>query len=67
MTARTRVRRPAAFVLATGPGLGHAALFKSIPAQRAALTQAPGRVRLWFNEHSSPRPPAPPWTGRDAG
>ncbi len=43
---------PLALLIGLGPGLawGHAALVKSTPGQRAALTRAPERVRLWLNE-----------------
>ena len=44
-------------LLALGFGsaaLAHAALLKSEPAKRAALTQSPSQVRLWFNEKIEP-------------
>lgn len=34
--------------------LGHAVLVKAVPAQRAALTEPPPRVELWFNERLEP-------------
>jgi len=34
--------------------LGHAVLVKSFPPSRAALTESPGRVELWFNERLEP-------------
>lgn len=34
--------------------LAHAALVKSEPARRAALTRPPAHVRLWFNEKIEP-------------
>jgi methionine-rich copper-binding protein CopC len=46
----------AGVVLAGGvPGAsGHAVLVRSSPAARATLTQAPGRIELWFNERLEP-------------
>jgi len=35
-------------------GWAHAFLVKSDPAQRAALTQSPRQLRLWFNEALEP-------------
>src|SRR5262245_16321758 len=32
----------------------HAVLVKSVPAARAVLTRAPGRVQLWFSERLEP-------------
>jgi copper resistance protein C len=34
--------------------VGHAVLVKAVPAQRAALTEPPPRVELWFNERLEP-------------
>jgi methionine-rich copper-binding protein CopC len=34
---------------------GHAALVKSVPAQRAVLHQSPSRIQLWFNERLEAR------------
>lgn len=34
--------------------LSHAVLVKAVPAQRAALTEPPSRVELWFNERLEP-------------
>ena len=34
--------------------VAHAALLKSEPARRAALSQAPSKIRLWFNEKIEP-------------
>jgi copper resistance protein C len=34
--------------------LGHAVLVKAVPAQRAALTEPPPKVELWFNERLEP-------------
>lgn len=61
LTSRLAVRRYAA-VLAAGlmalafaaSALAHAALVKSEPARRAALTKPPSQVRLWFNEKIEP-------------
>jgi copper resistance protein C len=46
-----------AVVLVLGPQLAwaHAVLVKSSPAARAAVTRAPARVELWFNERLEPR------------
>ena len=33
----------------------HAYLVKSVPAQRATLYRAPGKIQLWFNERLEPR------------
>ncbi len=42
-------------MLAFSPAaLAHAALVKSEPARRAALTKPPSQVRLWFNEKIEP-------------
>jgi methionine-rich copper-binding protein CopC len=37
-------------LLAATPAWPHASLVRSSPARRAALTTAPDRVQLWFNE-----------------
>jgi methionine-rich copper-binding protein CopC len=34
--------------------LAHAALLKSVPAPRAAMSHSPSKVRLWFNEKIEP-------------
>jgi methionine-rich copper-binding protein CopC len=54
-----RVRRLIAAALAAlavwpGTALAHAVLVKSVPAQRATLTEAPSKVELWFNERLEP-------------
>ena len=40
--------------LVPSSALGHAVLVKAVPAQRAALSEAPPRVELWFNERLEP-------------
>lgn len=44
----------AVLALWAGAALAHAVLVKSVPAQRATLTEAPPRVELWFNERLEP-------------
>jgi copper resistance protein C len=42
-------------LLAPSAVSAHAYLVKSVPAQRAVLYRAPGKVQLWFNERLEPR------------
>jgi hypothetical protein len=44
----------ASLLCAAPPAHAHALLAKAEPAQRARLTRAPARVRLWFNERLEP-------------
>ncbi len=44
----------AALAFLPGAALAHAVLVKSVPAQRATLTEPPPRVELWFNERLEP-------------
>jgi hypothetical protein len=44
----------AALALWPGAALAHAVLVKSVPAQRATLTEPPPKVELWFNERLEP-------------
>ena len=44
----------AALALSPAAALAHAVLVKSVPAQRAALVEAPPRIELWFNERLEP-------------
>jgi methionine-rich copper-binding protein CopC len=44
----------AALLLEPVAAWAHARLVKSEPAQRAVLSQAPGQLRLWFNESLEP-------------
>ena len=52
------MRRLGAWVLGLAllptAALAHAVLVKSVPAQRATLTESPPRVELWFNERLEP-------------
>jgi methionine-rich copper-binding protein CopC len=43
-----------ALALLPASAQGHAVLVKAVPAQRAALTESPPRVELWFNERLEP-------------
>ena len=45
------------FVLLLAPSTlwAHAALVKSVPAQRAVLYRAPAKIELWFSERLEPR------------
>ena len=53
---RSRLIAAGLLGLALWPGavLSHAVLVKAVPAQRAALAEAPPRVELWFNERLEP-------------
>jgi copper resistance protein C len=43
-----------ALALLPAGAMGHAVLVKAVPPQRAALTESPPRVELWFNERLEP-------------
>jgi methionine-rich copper-binding protein CopC len=55
---RALIRALGLFVVAMGGSVmlveAHAVLVKSVPASRAALSHAPDRVELWFNERLEP-------------
>src|SRR5262245_62426070 len=44
----------AALALAPSPAASHAALLRSSPAARMAVSQSPPRVELWFSERLEP-------------
>jgi len=44
----------AALTLTPSPAASHAALLRSSPAARMAVSQSPSRVELWFSERLEP-------------